>query len=434
MENKKHILKRVVACVLVVLMAVTAVPMSGFVGLELPKWSEMFATRASAFSENGYTYTVTDGKATITGCDDSVSGNVVIPDTLGGYPVTSIGVSAFEACTDLANITIQSGVTNIDRRAFFGCNGLISIVVPDSVTSIGESAFYNCKKLDNITIPDSIESIGNGSFNYTAWYDAQSSGDVYLGKYYYKYKGSMPKNTSVNIKPGTLGIADGAFESCSGLTSVTMPDTLIAIGNKTFRYCDNLMSINFSEQLKNIGDYAFQNCMSLTSVTFPINLTYIGCLAFGGCTGISKIYWNAENIRDFCDKNGFSYDVFSSIGKETSGVEVVFGDTVKSIPSYAFDCETYNSDIGKFVYTCGSIKSVKIGRNTTRIGNAAFKGCLSLTEITIPVSVTAIGDGVFEDCFGLTNINWNAKNVNDFEYSSHVFGNAGSESQGIDVV
>lgn len=63
---KKHqFLKRFLACVLVVIITLTAVPLSGFVGLELPEWSQMFTTRASALSENGYTYTVSDGQATI---------------------------------------------------------------------------------------------------------------------------------------------------------------------------------------------------------------------------------------------------------------------------------------------------------------------------------------------------------------------------------
>ncbi|MGN1194856.1 MAG: hypothetical protein ACI4SB_05190, partial [Acutalibacteraceae bacterium] len=86
---KKHqIMKRALACLMVVIMAVTAVPLSGFVGLELPEWSEMFATKASAaetYTEGLFKYTVSDGQATITGHTSTVSGDLVIPDTLGGY-------------------------------------------------------------------------------------------------------------------------------------------------------------------------------------------------------------------------------------------------------------------------------------------------------------------------------------------------------------
>ena len=131
------------------------------------------------------TYTVENGKATITDCDTSIGGDFVIPSTLGGYPVTSIGASAFEACYDLTSITIPDSVTSIGFAAFRGCTGLTSITIPDSVISVGGSAFYG-----------------------TAWYNSQPDGDVYAGKVYYEYKGKMSGNTSIEIKAGTKGIAD----------------------------------------------------------------------------------------------------------------------------------------------------------------------------------------------------------------------------------
>ena len=70
------------------------------------------------------TYATTDGKVTITDCDEAAGGELVIPDTIEGNPVTTIGTFAFRFCTGLTNITIPDSVTSIGEGAFFGCSGL----------------------------------------------------------------------------------------------------------------------------------------------------------------------------------------------------------------------------------------------------------------------------------------------------------------------
>ena len=170
------------------------------------------------------------------------SGNVVIPES-----VTYNGNTYF--------------VTSIDSYAFYKCSGLTSVTIPNSVTSIGNSAFYGCSSLTSITIPNSVTSIGYEAFDGTAWYNNQPDGLVYAGKVAYKYKGTMPSNTSIVIEEGTLGIAGGAFSGCSGLTSVTIPNSVTSIGSDAFRDCSGLTSVTIPNSVTSIGYEAFYNCI-----------------------------------------------------------------------------------------------------------------------------------------------------------------------------
>ena len=223
----------------------------------------------------------------IVGCQ-----NTIIPNS-----VTSIGDNAFYECTGLTSITIPNSITSIVGYAFYNCTGLTSITIPNSVTSIGyeafrgctglekvfindlaawcgidfasananplyyaknlylndelvtalvipdnvtnirDYAFYNCSELTSIEIPNSVTSIGSSAFHNTAWYENQPNGLVYAGKVLYTYKGTMPSNTSITIKDGTLGIAGSAFSGCTRLTSITIPNSVTSIGNDAFHYC-----------------------------------------------------------------------------------------------------------------------------------------------------------------------------------------------------
>ena len=137
---------------------------------------------------------------------------------------------------NIKTVIIEDGVTYIGSYAFYGCTGLTSVTIPDSVTSIGSNSFYGCTGLTSITIPDSLANIEGDAFNNTAWYNNQPDGMVYAGRVAYKYKGTMPDNTSIIIRDGTKGIAGSAFERCTGLTSVIIPDSVTSIGFGSLGY------------------------------------------------------------------------------------------------------------------------------------------------------------------------------------------------------
>ena len=167
------------------------------------------------------TYEISNGKITITDCDESARGEMVIPDTINRYPVTSIGIYAFSYCTGLTNITIPDSVTSISAYAFQNCTKLTSVIIPDSVTSIDAWAFYNCTGLKSITIPNSVTNI-------------------------YMY----------------------AFLNCTGLKSIIIPDSVTRIVNGTFENCTELTSVTIPDSVTSINDRAFYKCTSLTDVYY----------------------------------------------------------------------------------------------------------------------------------------------------------------------
>jgi hypothetical protein len=98
-------------------------------------------------------------------------GDVVIPATISGKRVTTIGYRAFHDCASLTSVTIPEGVTTIGDSAFSGCSGLTSVTIPDSVTTIDMEAFSGCSSLTSVTIPDSVTTIGGGAFSFCPMLD-----------------------------------------------------------------------------------------------------------------------------------------------------------------------------------------------------------------------------------------------------------------------
>ena len=387
--------------------------------------------------DTGYTwnYSVNGDTAKISGVSPT-TGTVIIPSTLGGYPVTSIGYCAFYGCSGLTSVTIPDGVTSIESYAFSGCSaslfdtttisgvklvdgwavgntgslsgsldltgirgigssafeccsGLTSVTIPDSVTNIGASAFFGCSGLTSVTIPNSVTSIGSLAF--------------------YCCRGL----TSVTIPNSVTSIGSYAFSCCSGLTSLTIPNSVTSIGSYAFSGCSGLTSVTIGFGVTNIGDFAFSDCSGLMSfavadgnpsyksvsdllltkdgktlvtgingdVTIPNSVTSIGSSAFSGCSGLTS---------------------------------VTIPNSVTNIGSYAFqNCEGLTSvtipnsvtSIGYSAFNgCSGLTSVTIGNGVTSIGYDAFYGCSGLTSVTIPDSVTSIGYSAFSRCNGLTSV------------------------------
>ena len=303
--------------------------------------------------------------------------NVTIPNS-----VTRIGDFAFRDCTCLTNVTISDSVTSIGIGAFEYCTGLISVTIGNSVMSIGDYAFRDCTKLTSITIPESVTSIGGYAFVDTAWYDSQPYGDVYAGKVYYKYKGTMLANTKVTIKDGTNGIAGFAFNDCTGLISVTIPDSVTSIGGYAFADCYKLTSITIPDGVKSIGNSAFYDCTGLTSITIPDSVTSIGSDVFGLCSSLKGVY--ISDLAAWCNIEfkgsipTFSYKLYLKGNPITN---LVVPDDVISISDYAFS-------------RCSGITSITISDSVMSVGDYAFSSC-PLTTLKIGKGLKSIGKNAF---------------------------------------
>lgn len=171
--------------------------------------------------------------------------NMMIPTVLD---YTGSGIFNEHTCLYLngelvTDLVIPKDVKEVCQYTFQGYRQLKSVAFHKDV-SIGKSAFGYCSNLSNVKIPKNLNSVGPCAFEFTPWYENLPDGEIYFGKSFYKYKGEMPPNTTVVIKEGTETLCEGAFCSCSGLISLTLPSTLKVIQNYAIDECQNIKEVH----------------------------------------------------------------------------------------------------------------------------------------------------------------------------------------------
>ena len=399
------------------------------------------------------------GSSAFSGCTSLTS--IEIPNS-----VTSIGNYAFSLCSSLTSIEIPNSVTSIGDYAFSYCYSLTNVVIGKSVTSIGDSAFYFCLSLTKITClatnPPAIVSTTFSNYSAELYVPAGCISAYQSANFWKKfsniielepeleegttfeyegltykvivkgeelaviasengeYSGAVviPSSvSSVDYSGATYSvtsIGDSAFEYCTSLTSIEIPNSVTSIGERAFLHCESLTNIQIPNSVTSIGDEAFYNCSSLTSIEIPNSVTSIRYEAFAYCNSLTSVV--IGNSVTSIGNNAFY--------RCSNLTSVEIGNSVTSIKSTAFsDCSSLTSiivDSGNTKYDsrngCNAIietasntliagcQNTIIPNSVTSIGNYAFSECTSLTSIQIPNSVTSIGIGAFLGCSNLISV------------------------------
>ena len=359
--------------------------------------------------------------------------------TSGGkqYTVTSIGQSAFASCNTLTSVTFPNSMVAISNLAFSGCTSLTSITIPSGMTeSIGYGVFQGCTSLStivvnsgntkynsgdnnnaiietstkkliagcqNTTIPNTVTKIGQRAFsglnNLTSINIPSSVKTIEEGAFI------GTGLTSVDLSNVT-SIGDNAFNSCTGLTSVT---TKASIGMSAFKGCTDLTSVTMTSGTT-IDTYAFQGCSSLTSVTMPNTLTSIGDFAFDGTLVKSvTIPSSVTSIGDYA---------FVPSGGLTSV-------TVERTSPCTITNHTFPSSWKATLYVPkGSKASYEAANYWKDFGTIKLSGLIEQTLALTSIPTKTYGDAAFslpattEE--GLT-LTWSVANTNVATVSSNVF-------------
>ncbi len=371
--------------------AVTIIPKKAFYGyknlttVDLKEASKLYLIDAYAFNEC----------TAITSID--------LPNN-----VESLGDYAFYGCSALVDVKLSPSLDTIGSNVFKGCSALETVVVPNGVTEIGYGMFEDCAALTTINLPDSIEEIGAHAFEgCSAVTDITVSDSVTtIGAYAFYESGVKTAYIGHNVAE----IGSYIFGRCASLEEVTFTSNIETISDWMFYNCTSLKTIvDFPESVEKIGEHAFEGCSALTEIIVPNTVTVIGDSAFAGCSALADVTLSTA-LTDI-GANAFN-------GSSITSIDVPYN--VKTIGAGAFancsaltainvaaantayktkDGVLYTADLSELIVCpAGKTGDVVISEGTQKISSNAFLGCANVASVTIPASVTDIDVTAFNGC------------------------------------
>ena len=262
---------------------------------------------------------------------------------------------------------VAEEVKRIGKSAFRNCNQLTEIVLPEGLEVIGDMALYGCTQLKQISLPKSVSQIGA-----------------------YAYKGCPLQGTLdlMNIKD----IGEGAFEGCTGLTSVVLPENLLRIEASLFQGCTGLTVVNIPQCVTAIGTSAFASCSRLQSVAIPDEVERIEDYAFKGCS----------NMKHLAIGNSVKKIGVEAFGECRRLKSLSIPASVDSILSSFVDCDSVSSlelkDGNRPILIEGKcfnggnmmIDTLYIGRKIS--GVPQFNECAYLSTLTVGSMILTMQD------------------------------------------
>lgn len=341
--------------------------------------------------------------------DYTFSGCTQLTDIKLSESVTYVGESAFEGCSNLNSVTLSENTETIGDCAFCECDSLYSINLENvsqigagafvycsnlddidltNCSLIGENAFFVCQSLINIKFPDSIYSIPQTAFEYTLWKQSAPDGVLYAGDFAYKIIGDFTDST-LTFKDDTYAINDDFLSYNEYVKKINLPDSLTSIGVSAFESCSNLKEITIPNRCS-VQAMAFYGCSSLTDINYNETAVWTAPSAF-----VETAWYNSQPDgivyygKSACAYKGdFKANETIKDGEELTSIDIA--DSVEYIGSMAFE-------------ECINLREVKLPKSLYTICEETFYGCESLESITLP-DVVNIGESAFAHCISLKNI------------------------------
>ena len=268
------------------------------------------------------------------------------------------------------------------------------------VTSIGTCAFYKQSDLQAVVIPTSVTEFKLGSFAFAQ---------------------NLARVTFMNREAGLISVGEAAFQECTRLNNVVLPNSTLRIDKEGFRGCSSLSNITLSNQLNYINEYAFADCpvlnnvtlpeslksiqiaafnndAAMSSITFPAALEGIGASAFANCPSLKDVTFNTSHYN-----MTIGVDAFKG-SNAISKVKVAHLDSWVSI-NFS-NPEANPASIAKRIYNGSGteIINAEVPEGPIYVNNNAFYNCQRLQSVILPSSIQLINDNIFYGCSSLKKV------------------------------